>query len=261
MPRARLIKPQFFLDRVIVKLSAYARLLFIGLWTLADREGRVRDEPEIIKVQLLPFDDCEIESLLLELVAGNLISRYESKGLQILQIRSFTKHQHCHVREPASILPAPCQPNARTRQARRKKGPGPSDTEAVIEAEAETVISTQKPSAKTAEEPGKPVDNRSLHPTIQGFRSAMGQYPKEELWDRLIEDVGDQELDVPRLKACRVEWLGRGYNPTNILGWLDWYHNGIPEWNRKESRNGTSTGNHQPNPSDAEFGFRASDSI
>jgi len=35
-----------------------ARLLYPGLWMLADREGRLEDRPLRIKAEILPYDTC-----------------------------------------------------------------------------------------------------------------------------------------------------------------------------------------------------------
>ena len=61
MARARNIKPGFFRNADLAELPIEARLLFIGLWTIADREGRMEDRPKQIKMELFPADslDCD----------------------------------------------------------------------------------------------------------------------------------------------------------------------------------------------------------
>lgn len=114
MARARIIKPEAFLDEDLAALGLAARLLFIGLWTLADREGRLEDRPARIKAQLLPWDDVDVGALLAELSApragseGGFILRYASaSGRKLIQIRNFGLHQHPHPRETPSQLEAP----------------------------------------------------------------------------------------------------------------------------------------------------------
>lgn len=107
MPRIRTIKPQFFIDEDVAQLSPLARLLFIGLWTLADREGRLEDRPLRIKVQILPYDDIDADALLGELEDGGFVIRYVVDGRKYIQIRSFEKHQRPNMREPESTIPAP----------------------------------------------------------------------------------------------------------------------------------------------------------
>jgi len=107
MARARNIKPSFFTNDELAELNPIGRLLFIGLWTIADREGRLEDRPKKIKAEILPYDSCNIGLLLNELQAHNFILRYEVNGLNYIQIITFTKHQNPHIKEPKSTIPAP----------------------------------------------------------------------------------------------------------------------------------------------------------
>jgi len=56
MARIRSIKPQFWTDEKIGKLPIAARLLFIGLWNLADDEGIVLWNAAYLKGQIFPYD-------------------------------------------------------------------------------------------------------------------------------------------------------------------------------------------------------------
>ena len=76
MPRIRSIKPDFFVNDELGALSPTTRLLFIGLWTQADREGRLHDRPKRLKVMLLPYDDVDIEEAISELADSGHIIRY-----------------------------------------------------------------------------------------------------------------------------------------------------------------------------------------
>ena len=78
MPRARNIKPSFFVNDDLAEISPLGRLLFIGLWTIADREGRLEDKPKKIKVQVLPYDDCDINDILNDLQEKGFILRYKT---------------------------------------------------------------------------------------------------------------------------------------------------------------------------------------
>ena len=52
MARARNIKPGFFKNEDLAECSPWARLCFAGLWTLADREGRLEDRANVIQDEL-----------------------------------------------------------------------------------------------------------------------------------------------------------------------------------------------------------------
>lgn len=107
MARARNIKPGFFTNDDLAECDPYARILFVGLWTIADREGRLEDRPKKIKVLTLPFDDVNIDSLLATLSQKGFINRYQVEGQEYIQIVNWAKHQNPHHKEIASVIPAP----------------------------------------------------------------------------------------------------------------------------------------------------------
>jgi|GEM_PF-400172 len=105
MARARNIKPGFFRNADLVELSAETRLLFIGLWTLADREGRLEDRPRQIKMELFPADSFDVGSMLDQLQSSGFVIRYEVDSIKVLEVSNFIKHQDPHYKEKASELP------------------------------------------------------------------------------------------------------------------------------------------------------------
>lgn len=94
MARIRSIKPEFWTDEKIVKLPYEARLLFIGMWNFADDEGYVPDEPERLRLQILPSDPIDASAVVDLLCAAELVERivYDD-GQSALRIRGFVKHQ------------------------------------------------------------------------------------------------------------------------------------------------------------------------
>lgn len=105
MARARNIKPGLFKNEVLVELPVFCRLLFIGLWTLADREGRLEDRPKRIKLELFPYDNEDTDAAIQALADSGFIERYESNGFKVIQIVNFIKHQAPHGTEKDSKLP------------------------------------------------------------------------------------------------------------------------------------------------------------
>ncbi|MBI1348801.1 hypothetical protein GC163_21215 [bacterium] len=103
--RARNIKPAFFRNELLAELPAATRLLFIGLWCLADREGRLEDRPKRIKLELLPFDEIDIEQALSDLETQGFIKRYVAEGVSVIRVSNFVKHQTPHGTEKDSELP------------------------------------------------------------------------------------------------------------------------------------------------------------
>lgn len=105
MARSRNIKPGLFTNELIAELQAFDRLLFIGLWCLADREGRLEDRPKRIKMELFPCDDYAVDGGLSHLAGAGFISRYQINGSPIIEIDNFQKHQSPHGTEKDSVLP------------------------------------------------------------------------------------------------------------------------------------------------------------
>lgn len=106
MSRARNIKPGFFRNEDLVELPFETRLLFIGLWTLADREGRLDDRPKKIKMELFPADSIDVNELLNQLAATDMLARYVVDGKGYLQITNFARHQNPHRDEKPSSIPS-----------------------------------------------------------------------------------------------------------------------------------------------------------
>ena len=107
MARARNIKPGFFKNEVLAEMPMEARMLFIGLWTLADREGRLEDRPKRIKMELFPYDSFDVDPMLSRLQADGFLTRYDVGGVRFIQIENFVKHQDPHYKEKASEIPPP----------------------------------------------------------------------------------------------------------------------------------------------------------
>ncbi len=113
--RARNIKPKFFLNEELGKCSMAARMLFIGLWLVADREGLVVLKNKEIKAQIFPYDKVNINNLLEQLdKSGQFIQIYEIDGQKYLKILNFKKHQNPHPHEAKSVIPQPISGNAIT---------------------------------------------------------------------------------------------------------------------------------------------------
>ena len=109
MARCRNLKPGFFTNDKLGELPALARLLFAGLWCLADRDGRLEDRPKRIKAEILPYDDCDLEELLELLSRGDdpFIIRYQVAHQRYIQVCRFSEHQYPHHTEKASVIPVP----------------------------------------------------------------------------------------------------------------------------------------------------------
>lgn len=108
MARARNIKPNFFKNYDLADQGMAAQLLFAGLWCLADKEGRLEDKPRLIKAEIFPYYEVDVNGELTKLERLGFVDRYEVNGFQIIEICNFKKHQSPHHTEKNSELP--CKP-------------------------------------------------------------------------------------------------------------------------------------------------------
>ena len=120
MARARLIKPDFFDDEKMTRLPFGARLFYVALWQLADREGRLEYRPAKFFAYAFPAMGNErlqakarsdAVAWLEDLQQAGCLKSYEVEGKRYLLIPSFRDHQKIHINEPKSTLPAPMDSN------------------------------------------------------------------------------------------------------------------------------------------------------
>lgn len=101
MARIRTIKPEFWTDEKVVELTAFARLLFIGIWNFVDDAGRMPFSIKRMKMQIFPGDDIDCAALADELLRYNLIAKYSVDGVNYMEVCGFAKHQKIDRRTPS----------------------------------------------------------------------------------------------------------------------------------------------------------------
>jgi hypothetical protein len=136
MARIRSIKPTFFRSRSVKSLSSDAKLVWIGLWTAADDEGRLLDEVGILGGDLwaLSLSASKLDRILSDLDATGRIVRYEIAGQRYIQVTNWVEHQKIN-RPTYSLLPPPplthttvnahvslTEPSLGERKGRERKG-------------------------------------------------------------------------------------------------------------------------------------------
>src|SRR5207248_3268597 len=96
---------EFWTDEKIVRLPFEARLLFIGSWNFADDHGCLPDEPERLRLEVLPGDHVDGADLLGQLTEAGLIERWETgDGRPFLRITRFCEHQKIDKRAQSRYL-------------------------------------------------------------------------------------------------------------------------------------------------------------
>lgn len=106
MPRERTLSPGFFANHLLASCPPLTRLLFQGIWTLADFDGCFRWDPEGLAMKLLPrdqFDSVEALDLLERL---GFIKSYEANSTKFGFIVNWHKYQDPHPGE-RPVFPKP----------------------------------------------------------------------------------------------------------------------------------------------------------
>lgn len=97
MARIRTVKPEFWIDEKIGRLKRDVRLLFIGLWNLADDQGVIKSNAAYIKGQLFSYDDDlrgdTVNVWLASLVKARMLVPFTFDGEGYYVIRTFSEHQ------------------------------------------------------------------------------------------------------------------------------------------------------------------------
>jgi hypothetical protein len=220
MARIRTIKPDYFSSRDIVRLSPLARLLYIGLWCEADREGRLRYEPETFKYRYLPGDDCDAAAVVGELLASGLVVLY---GDGLAYVPTFKRHQVINGKEAPSILPAP--PTARVTEIDPRVSDACLTRPGGKEGNGKEGNGREGGAAVAAFPSPVPMSNDAWHETIADWNAAITATalppvpPQPASWRRIVTAVKlcpDLNLWRQRYERVAASAFCRG---TNDRAW------------------------------------------
>lgn len=180
--RKRDLHPELFHDERVLQVELAARWLFIGLWTIADRKGRMEEPNHLtLKVRFLPVDHVDCAALLGQLVDVGLVVRYmastpdRQEGYPCLWLPGLVKRTRFHPNEMKSALP-----------------PAPGDTSDEEDEDAEP----PEPEPKKSKKPKLPPRPQQPElPAMTRERSTQEQALEDYKTDR--RTVLEDELHVP----------------------------------------------------------------
>lgn len=207
MARARSIKPGFFANEELIELPFEYRLLFAGLWTIADRDGRMEDRPKRIKLQIFPGDNVDVDAGLNALAEKDFIRRYEVNGIRYLLVTNWAKHQSPHIKETASTIPAPCEHSADTSAAALTPSSLTPDSPFPISHSSSLRSHTSTASTESLE-------SVSTHEVFDHWKQEHG-HPKAQLDTKRRRRIGEalKKFSVEDLRKCIT---GYSYSPHHM---------------------------------------------
>lgn len=103
MSRIRSTHPGVWTDERFVSVSAFARLLFMGIWNECDDYGSFEWSPLKLKMRLLPADAVDAVALMAELAEAGSIVRYEIGDKAYGAVRNFCQYQR--PKKPTHVHP------------------------------------------------------------------------------------------------------------------------------------------------------------
>ena len=97
MPRRRMVDPQIWRNEKIGSLTDAGRLLFIGLFSQADDDGRLKASPGFLRANIFPYDKDktaeDIKQLRDQCAELGLIRLYTNSKEEYLDIPGWFEHQ------------------------------------------------------------------------------------------------------------------------------------------------------------------------
>jgi len=98
--RTRYIKPTFFSDTHVADVSRDARLLYIGLWCVLDRNGLCDYDLKLIKREVFPYDEDitldRLNEIICELISKNRLYAFDYKSRSYIYCPFLGRHQNFH---------------------------------------------------------------------------------------------------------------------------------------------------------------------
>jgi len=233
-----MVRPEFFTDADLGDLPPTTRLLFIGMWTLADRDGRLRDRPRDIKRALLPTDEFNAEEAIQQLTRIGSIRRYEVDGEHYIDIPGFATYQHVHPHEAPSTIPpfkfSRAKKDAISREAVTLHGE-PCNVSTCPCTSTSTSTSTEDLDLSTLSE-SSDITPRS-RPNIHAFNEFWKHYPKKagkqtalKKWKTMDRVQRERAIVISQAVAFAVvegyrelEFVPMASTFLNAARYDDWY--------------------------------------
>lgn len=242
MARARNIKPALFKNELLGTEDPILTLLFIGLWCLADREGRLEDRPLRIRAEVFPYRDIELSlfnASLTQLASLGFIWRYEVDGIKVIQICKFQKHQSPHSTEKASELPAYVAENTADTDLTEVVA---LNNESLTQAKRSDSLLLIPDSLNTecGERAHAPRELPALANGLDALDMFKVAFPTQRLTAEQKKAIADKVRDGTRWQSVFDYWKLNGYKTSSVGKMLEKY-----DELGQEKPNGKSNGNHQ----------------
>jgi|SRR5215471_10941261 len=237
MPRIRTIKPEFWSDEKLAPLPPVTRLVYVGLWSLADDAGRLVDNVKAIDGYLFPETDDSSGESLETLVRLSRITRYMApNGQKLIQIVNFPRHQK--IQHPSAYtLPAPDSTGSVNSHEPLTNGSGDSHKSLTpdlgsrnLDLGSRTTTHTLENAFASAEHNtsntsesnlGNRLGPNELH-TLASFLASLGKGQSASAWVAHINTLLDDGHAPQHVATALRDWPSAGYplTPANLTAFV-----------------------------------------
>lgn len=105
--RSRIVRPELFYNEFLGQEDPLATVLFVGLWCVADREGRFEWREQKLRAKIFPYREVDMSRLMQTLVNGEFVARYQHGQDAYGVILNFRRYQSINKNEALSSIPKP----------------------------------------------------------------------------------------------------------------------------------------------------------
>ena len=155
MARSRVIKPEFWSDEKLARVSRESRLTFAGLWTTSDDYGVTKGSAAWIKSQVYPYDEdissADVQRWLDDLERHGFIKHFYVNGEKFYHIKHFSEHQRVdkpsrtrNPEPPADLYSLESIETIATDSRETRDGLATDSRDSSDETEVETELETEK---------------------------------------------------------------------------------------------------------------------
>lgn len=195
-----MIHPEIWESEDFSKLSNLAKLMFIGMFSLADDEGKGRAKAVYLKSVIFPYDEClrlaDVEKGLSEIASCMSVSLYTRDGNKYYKLDKWSKWQRVDKPQPSKI-PDP--------------DPEPSYSEASYsEASPETVWNDSSLKEEKRSEEKRNEDKKSEDKRVEK-REEENIAPRALLCAKVAEVASEASAIIEHLNSR----LGSAYKPDS----------------------------------------------
>lgn len=194
MARRRMIDPNIWQSEDFAYLSILARLIFIGLFSNADDEGKGRAKPVYVKSVIFPYDEdvrvADIEKALSEISSKMSVTLYSHNGNAYYKMNNWKIWQ-------------------RVDKPQKSKIPEPDDIPESVENYSGMIPESVEPKGKEGEEKGKEGEEKSAYE--EGNRKGIDYQLVADMYNETcVSFPRCTKLSESRKKAIKAR-LNSGY--------------------------------------------------